>query len=95
MATQPPANSLQPFIELAQSLREAAANHDYATVGSLVIENLAPEMVSVMVYVTTPLGHLTIVGGYFQLWSPMAPSRINREPSLGDMAVILRAAARR
>jgi hypothetical protein len=94
MATQPP-DDLSPFIQLAQDLREASATRDYTNVGRLVTENLQPDQVDIIVYIRTPLGHLTIVGSYIQQWSPMAPDRLNYEPSLNDMAVILRAAARR
>ena len=93
--SQPPGDSLQPFRQLAQDLREASANRDHATAGRLVVEHLQPETVSVMLYVTTPLGYLTIIGAYVQLWEPLAPEVLNREPSLDDMAIVLRAAARR
>jgi hypothetical protein len=94
MSTTPP-DSLQPYIALAESLRDAAASHDYATLGRLVTDTFAPDLVTVMVYVTSPLGHLTIVGSYIQLWLPLAPDILNREPSLEEMALVLRAAARR
>jgi hypothetical protein len=94
MSTQPPGDSLQPFIELAQSLRDAAANRDYTELGRLITDNLDPDLATVMLYVTTPIGHLTIVGSYIQHWSPLTPDELNREPNLTDMALVLRAARR-
>jgi hypothetical protein len=89
-----PQDSLQPFIELAQEMREASANRDYAALGRLLTENLNPDMANVMLYIHSPLGHLTIIGGYTQLWSQSAPEVLAREPTLTEMAVVLRAAWR-
>jgi hypothetical protein len=96
MATpsQPP-ESLQPFRQLAQALREAAQDRDYAALGQLITENLQPGLVDLIVYVRPSIGHLTIVGRFVHMWSPPAPDVIGREPSLEEMAVVLRAAARR
>jgi hypothetical protein len=40
------------------------------------------------------VGHLPFLGAYVQLWSPIPPGTLGREPSLGEMALILQAAAR-
>ena len=93
MATQPP-DDLSPFIQLAQDLREASANYDYATLGRLVAERLNPGSVTMMIYIVTSLGHLTIVGSYIEHWSPATPDVLSHEPTLEEMATTLRAAAR-
>jgi hypothetical protein len=94
-ATQPPDNSLNHFRELARSLREAAENRDCAALGTLVAENLQPDVVNVMVYIHSPAGHLTLLGSYVQIWSPRTPNALSREATIEDMAVVLRSAARR
>jgi hypothetical protein len=58
------------------------------------VEHLQPDLVDLMVYVHHPVGHLPFLGAYVQLWSPIPPGTLGREPSLGEMALILQAAAR-
>jgi hypothetical protein len=94
MVTQPPEDNIQLFRTLAQEMRETAARRAYGQLGLLISSYLNPDMVDLMVYVRTPLGHLTIVGAYAQLWSPSAPEVLAREPTLEEMAVVLQAAAR-
>jgi hypothetical protein len=95
VSTQPPNHSLQRFIDLAQELRDASENRDYRALGNLLADHLRPDQVSVMVYIRSPLGHLTITGGYSQLWNPQIPAVLAREPTILEIALVLRAAARR
>jgi hypothetical protein len=94
MTTQPPDESLHPYLVLAQEIRAASANRDYVTLGTLLVEHLQPDMVDVMVYLHSSVGHLTLQGSYVQIWSPIPPGALGREPTLGEMALILQAAAR-
>jgi hypothetical protein len=91
---QLPDEHLQPFIKLAQEIRNAAAQKDYVSLGTLLMEHLNSDLVEVMLYIHSQRGHLTILGGYIQMWSPQPVGTIGREPSLGEMALILQAAAR-
>ena len=99
MATQPPDDILQPFLELAQAIIEAAANRDYATLGRLIGENLHPELVDLMVYVRSPLGFLTITGQFIDLWQldlgrHEPPGGLSRVPTPEQVALVLRGAQR-
>jgi hypothetical protein len=93
-SAQPP-DSLHPFRELARALRDAALDRDYPALGQLLAEHLQPELVDVLVYIRPAIGHITLVGRFIHLWSPPDPNVIGREPTLEEMAVVLRAAARR
>jgi hypothetical protein len=94
VSTTPPDDTLQPFIELAQALRNAAASRNHAELGLLISEHLDPELVDVMAYIRSPLGNLTLIGRFVDFWSPLVPDTVSREPTLDEMAVVLRLAAR-
>jgi hypothetical protein len=93
-ASQPPDNNIQHFINLAQALRTASGNRDFAALGQLLAENLRPDLVDTMVYVRPQVGHLTLVAGFMHLWMPPLSGVVAREPTLEEMAVVLQAASR-
>jgi hypothetical protein len=83
--------SLLSFRELAQSLRDAAADRDYAALG-LILERLNSERVDVLIYIHTErLGHLSIIGRHIQLWSSSCPEALVKEPSLEEVVRVLQA----
>jgi hypothetical protein len=94
MATQTPDGSLQPYVVLGHALREASANRDYVALGTLLTQYLDPAAVDIVVYVRSQVGHLTFLGAYVQLWPAQPPNALSREPSVEEMAVVLREAAR-
>jgi hypothetical protein len=92
-ASHPPEDNVPRFLVLAQSLQNASRDQDYALLGRL-LENLRPEVTDVMVYIRPSVGHLTLVGGSLHLWMPPISGVVGREPSLAEMAEVLRAASR-
>jgi hypothetical protein len=92
--SQPQDGSLQEFMVLAHSLREASARRDYVALASLLVEYLDPSAIDMVVYVRRQdAGHLVLLGAYIQL-TPASPGMLNREPTLEEMAVVLQAARR-
>jgi hypothetical protein len=93
--SQPPGDSLQRFVKLAQELREASRNRDYATLGRLLADNLQPDSLDVLIYVRTSIGTLTLIGSYSDFWNrSTSPTGLSREPTLEEMALVLQAARR-
>jgi hypothetical protein len=54
-----PDDSLLPYLELAQRIRNAAANKDYPTLGPLLVDHLDPSVVDMMTYIRSERGHLS------------------------------------
>jgi hypothetical protein len=91
--SQPPEDNVPRFLVLAQALRDASRDRDYALLGRL-LENLRPEVTDLMIYIRPEIGHLTLVAGLTHLWMPPHEGIVAREPTLAEMAEVLRAASR-
>jgi hypothetical protein len=88
-----PKEDNQRFIALAQALRDASRDRNYPFLGRL-LENLQPKLVDTMVYIRPEIGHLALIGGFEHLWMPPNEGIVAREPTLEEMAAVLRAADR-
>jgi hypothetical protein len=63
--------------------------------GRLLSDNINPQAIDVMVYIRSTVGNLTIIGSHVDYWNrETSPLALAREPSLDEMARVLRDARR-
>ena len=89
MTTSPPAD----YNQLATELVRACAERDVHALAE-VLEYLDPERVDIFVYIHTQTAHLRLMGNYRGLYRPAAPSGVQREPSMSQVAQVLEEVAR-
>jgi hypothetical protein len=81
------------FTALVTRLVIACAEQDVHVIAE-VLEYLDPEPVDVFIYVHTPAAHLSLVGTYRGLYLPYEPYAVQAEPTVAQVAQILKEVAK-